>query len=131
MKRSSKCLKGFFYIEGKLKLRCLTILWKSRWVGGSLNLEILRGGGLKQFWKSRWKGGSKNLAFRRGGGGFFWNNPFFKNVLSASCSSVIFMRMVTCIDLSYTTYKRKSLENSSYIYILNGDNSPQRTRAQS
>ena len=25
------------------------------------------------------------------------------------------MRMVTCIDLSYTTYKRKSLENSSYI----------------
>ena len=28
--------------------------------GGSLNLEILRGGGLKQFWKSRWKGGSKN-----------------------------------------------------------------------
>ena len=23
------------------------------------------------------------------------------------------MRMVTCIDLSYTTYKRKSLENSS------------------
>ena len=28
------------------------------------------------------------------------------------------MRMVTCIDLSYTTYKRKSLENSSYIYIF-------------
>ena len=24
----------------------------------------------------------------------------------------------TCIDLSYTTYKRKSLENSSYIYIF-------------
>ena len=44
--------------------------------GGSLNLEILRGGGLKQFWKSRWKGGSKNRAFRRGGVDFFWNNPF-------------------------------------------------------
>ena len=29
---------------------------------GSLNLEILRGGGLKQFWKSRWIGGG-------GGGG--------------------------------------------------------------
>ena len=29
-----------------------------------------------------------------------------------------FMRMVTCIDLLYTTYKRKSLENSSYIYIF-------------
>ena len=29
--------------------------------GGSLNLEILRGGGLKQFWKSRWEGGSKTV----------------------------------------------------------------------
>ena len=38
MKRSSKCLKGFFYIEGKLKLQCLTILWKSRWVGGVFEL---------------------------------------------------------------------------------------------
>ena len=45
-------------------------------MGGSLNLEILRGGGLKQFWKSRWKGGSKNRAFRRWGVDFFWNNPF-------------------------------------------------------
>ena len=27
------------------------------WGGGSLNLEILSGGGLKQFWKSRWMGG--------------------------------------------------------------------------
>ena len=42
--------------------------------GGSLNLEILRGGGLKQFWKSRWEGGSKNRAFRHGGVDFFWNN---------------------------------------------------------
>ena len=45
--------------------------------GGSLNLEILRGGGLKQFWKSRWEGGSKNRAFRRGGVDFFWNNPIW------------------------------------------------------
>ena len=44
-------------------------------MGGSLNLEILRGGGLKQFWKSRWKGGSKNHAFHRGGVDFLWNNP--------------------------------------------------------
>ena len=29
---------------------------------------------------------------------------FFKNVLLASCCSVIFMRMVTCIDLWYTSY---------------------------
>ena len=45
--------------------------------GGSLNLEILSGGGLKQFWKSMWTGGvgSKNRAFRRGGVDFFWNNP--------------------------------------------------------
>ena len=40
---------------------------------------------------------------------------FFKNVLSASCSSVIFMKMVTCIDLSYATYKRTSVENFSHI----------------
>ena len=49
--------------------------------GGSLNLEILRGGGLKQFWISRWMGGSKNCAFRRGGVDFFWNNPLHE----ASC----------------------------------------------
>ena len=44
---------------------------------GPLNLEIPRGGGLKQFWKSRWEGGggSKNRAFRRGGVDFSWNNP--------------------------------------------------------
>ena len=30
--------------------------------GGSLNLEILRGGGLKQFWKSKWmEGGQKTM----------------------------------------------------------------------
>ena len=28
---------------------------------GSLNLEILRGGGLKQFWKSRWMEGQKTV----------------------------------------------------------------------
>ena len=49
-------------------------------VGGGLNLEILRGGRLKQFWKSRWKGGSKNHAFHRGGVDYFWNNPF-NNIL--------------------------------------------------
>ena len=47
-------------------------------MGGSLNLEILRGGELKQFWKSRWMGGSKNRAFRRGGVDFFWNNPLLQ-----------------------------------------------------
>ena len=39
-----------------------------------MNLEILRGGGLKQFWKSRWEEGAKNRAFRRGGVDFFGNN---------------------------------------------------------
>ena len=35
--------------------------------GGSLKLEILRGGGLKQFWKFMWKGGgSRHCAFHRG-----------------------------------------------------------------
>ena len=75
MKRSSKCLKGFFYIKGKLKVQCLTILWKSRWVfelgnpegrGAQAVLEIQVGGG-----------GSKNCAFRRGGVNFFWNNPLY------------------------------------------------------
>ena len=54
-------------------------------MGGSLNLEILGGGGLKQFWKSRWKGGSKNRAFCRGGVDFFWNNPIYiHNVTTVS-----------------------------------------------
>ena len=44
--------------------------------GGPLNLEILSGGERKQFWKSRYMGGSKNRALRRGGVDFFWNNPF-------------------------------------------------------
>ena len=36
--------------------------------GGSLNLEILWGGGLKQFWKFRWKGagGQKTVPSIRG-----------------------------------------------------------------
>ena len=77
-KKKHKCLNGFFYIECKLKLRCLTVLWKSRRVGGgggSFNLEILRGEGLKQFWKFRRKRGSNNCEFRHGGVDFFWNNP--------------------------------------------------------
>ena len=28
---------------------------------GSLNLEILSGGGLKEFWKFRWMGGQKTV----------------------------------------------------------------------
>ena len=46
--------------------------------GGSLNLEILRGGGLKQFLEIQVEGGgggSKNCAFGRGSVDFFWNNP--------------------------------------------------------
>ena len=63
--------------------------------GGSLNLEILRGGGLKQFWKSRWKGGSKNCAFRRGGVDFFWND------LIMVCLSFIEIKdCFYCIDMA-------------------------------
>ena len=40
--------------------------------GGSLNLEILRGGGFKQFWKSRWEGGSKKPCLPSRGCGFFF-----------------------------------------------------------
>ena len=71
--------KGFFYIECKLKLRCLTILWKSRWVGG---------GGLWTL-KSWGEGGSKNRAFRREGVDFLWNNPFW---LGASRQSFYALR---------------------------------------
>ena len=40
--------------------------------GESLNLEILRGGGLKQFWKSRWEGGGvKKPCLPSWGCGFF------------------------------------------------------------
>ena len=55
--------------------------------GGSLNLEILRGGGagLKQSWKSGWKGrggGKKVPSVQREGGLwiFFWNNPLSQYV---------------------------------------------------
>ena len=75
IKRSSKCLKGFFYIECKVKSWCLTILWKSRGVGGE---------GIWT-WKSWGEGGSssfgnpggwgiKKSCLHRGGVDFFWNN---------------------------------------------------------
>ena len=77
MKRSSKCLKRFFYIEGKLKLRCLTILWKSRWVGGVFELGNPEGMGAQAVLEIQVGGGGgvKNRAFRHGGVDFFWNNP--------------------------------------------------------
>ena len=44
----------------KVKSWCLTILWKSRWVGGFLNLEILREGGSSSFGNpGGWGGGGK------------------------------------------------------------------------
>ena len=40
--------------------------------GGSLNLQILRGGGAQAVWKSRWKGGGvKKVCLPTGGCGFF------------------------------------------------------------
>ena len=47
-------------------------------------MEILSGGGLKQFWKSRWMAGSKNRVFRRGGVDFFWNNPITAHIFTAN-----------------------------------------------
>ena len=45
--------------------------------GGSLNLEILRGGGARAVLEIQVEGGgSKNRAFRREGVDFLWNNPF-------------------------------------------------------
>ena len=51
IKRSSKCLKGLFFIQNP------DGLGGGGGGGRSLNLELLKGGGLKQFWKSRWMGG--------------------------------------------------------------------------
>ena len=70
--------------------------------GGSLNLEILTGGGLKQFWKSRWKGGSKNCAFRHGGVDFFWNNP-----LSLLSPHALFFFSTSYAFLLFVVIKRK------------------------
>ena len=50
--------------------------------GGSLNSEILRGGGLKQFWKSRWMGGAqKTIPSVVGVWIFFWNNPLLYSLI--------------------------------------------------
>ena len=56
--------------------------------GGSLNLEILRGGGLKQFWKSRWEGGGgkKTVPSVMGVWIFFWNNPLLLLLLIIVCT---------------------------------------------
>ena len=43
--------------------------------GGSLNLEILRGGGAQAVLEIQVEGGSKNRSWRRRGVDFFWNNP--------------------------------------------------------
>ena len=50
--------------------------------GGSLNLEILRGGGAQAVLEIQVEGESRNRAFRRGCG-FFWNNP-----LSLKCKMI-------------------------------------------
>ena len=39
---------------------CLTISWKSRWVGGPLNLEILREGGAQAVLENQVEGGGQN-----------------------------------------------------------------------
>ena len=60
-----------FCIECKLKLRYLTIiLWKSRWEGGSLNLEIMRGGGAQAVLEIQIEGGVKKHTLHQGGGLF-------------------------------------------------------------
>ena len=52
--------------------------------GGSLNLEILRGGRLKQVWKSRLDGGGggqKTMPSVVGVWIFFWNNPLLYSLI--------------------------------------------------
>ena len=51
--------------------------------GGSLNLEILRGGGTQAVLEIQVDGGggSKNHAFCHGGVDFFWNNPLLYSLI--------------------------------------------------
>ena len=50
--------------------------------GGSLNLEILRGGGAQAILEIQVDGGgSKNHAFCHGGVDFFWNNPLLYSLI--------------------------------------------------
>ena len=78
IKISTKCLQELLRgVLIKIKVSILTIWWKSGWVEGSLNLEILRGGeaqavlviGVEE-------GGVKKGAFRRGSVDFHRYNPF-------------------------------------------------------
>ena len=59
------------YIECKSILQYLTILWKSRWVGGSLKLEILMGGEAQAILEFQVEGVGGKRAFRREGVNFF------------------------------------------------------------
>ena len=64
--------------------------------GGSLNLEILWGGGLKQFWKFRWKGGEgqKTVPSIRGVRIFSGITPYIiSNHMYFFFSSVLIMFM--------------------------------------
>ena len=69
--------KRVFYIECKLKLQYLTILWKSRWVGGGGLWTWIPGGiggGTQVVLEIQVEWGVKKHAFCRGMD-FFWNNP--------------------------------------------------------
>ena len=55
--------------------------------GGSLNLEILRGGGAHAVSEFKVEGGSKKRAFRHGGVDFFWNNPMQTTCIYGHCFS--------------------------------------------
>ena len=57
--------------------------------GGSLNLEILRGGGLKQFWRSRWEGGKKTVPSVVG----VW---IFSGITHSADTSLILEYLVDC-----------------------------------
>ena len=55
-------------------LWCLIILWKSGWMGGSLNLGILRGGGVQAVFEIQVEGrGFKKPCLPSGGVDFFRN----------------------------------------------------------
>ena len=102
MKRSSKCLKGFFYIEGKLKLQCLTILWKSRWVGGVFELGNPEGRGTQAVLEIQVRVWVKKPCLPSWGCGFFCGIPHCYKIL------VIHHLFFYCYD-NFISARRKEI----------------------
>ena len=79
-----------------------------------MNLEILSGGGLKQFWKSRCmgRGGGQKTVPSVVGVWIFWNNPLGLKGLIIQC----FM-LLTCIGQNWISASLTGLPVSNFSYF--------------